>query len=85
MLVMKDIHQRQKELKITQDGWFSVWMLGNVRKKKRVEGFKYQALMTLVKDVGEDVFQSFEKKFKNKSLQSGSFDRRGNLYQLYIY
>ena len=64
MLAMKEIHQRQKELKVTQDEWFSVWMLGKVRKRKRVEGFEYQALRTVVKEGGEDVFGRFENKFK---------------------
>ena len=49
MLAMKEINSRQKELKITQDELLSVWMLGKVMKRKRMDNFEYQALRTVVK------------------------------------
>ena len=37
ILAMKDIYQRERELKITQDEWFTAWMLSRVRKRKRID------------------------------------------------
>ena len=37
LFAMEEIHQRRKELKITENEWFSVWMLGRVKKRKRME------------------------------------------------
>ena len=59
ILAMKEIHQRQKELKILQDEWFSIWMLGKIKKRKRRNNFEYQALRTVVKEGGDDMIKKF--------------------------
>ena len=41
---MREFNQRQKELKMTEDKWVAVWMLGIVKKKKRLDKFVYQSL-----------------------------------------
>ena len=40
LFTMEEIEQRRKELKITENEWFSVWMLGRVKKRKRMETFQ---------------------------------------------
>ena len=61
---MKEIHQRQKELNITQEEWFTVQMLGRMRKRKRIHRYELQALRDVVKKGGEDIGKQFEEKFK---------------------
>ena len=41
---MKEINQRRKELKMTEDEWVVTWMLGIVKKRKKLDKFAYQAL-----------------------------------------
>ena len=49
---------------MTEDKWVTVWMLGIVKKRKRLDKFVYQSLRDIVK-VGEDnVVRNFEEKFK---------------------
>ena len=64
ILAMKEINQRCKELKMMEDEWFAIWMLGNVRKRKIIDTFEYQSLWHLVKEGGTDVLEKFEKKLK---------------------
>ena len=64
ILAMKEINQRRKELKMMEDEWFAIWMLGNVRKRKIIDTFEYQSLWHLVKEGGTDVLKKFEKKLK---------------------
>ena len=61
---MKEIYQRQKELNITQEEWFTVWMLRRMRKRKRIHRHELQALQYMVKNGGEDIVKQFEDKFK---------------------
>ena len=44
LLVMKEINQRRKELKMTEDEWVATWMLCIVKKRKKLYKFGYQAL-----------------------------------------
>ena len=41
ILAMKEIHQRERELKITQDEWFTAWMLSRVKKRNRIEDHEH--------------------------------------------
>ena len=41
---MKDLNQRRKDLKMTEDEWVAIWMLGIVKKSKKLDKFVYQAL-----------------------------------------
>ena len=61
---MKELNQRCKELKMTQDEWYAVSILVKMRKRKRMDNFEIQALRDVVKEGGEDVIDKFEKKFK---------------------
>ena len=38
-LGMKEINQRRRELNMTEDKWVAVWMLGIVKKRKRLDWF----------------------------------------------
>ena len=67
------------ELKMTFDEFHTVWMLQKLKKRKRIENFKIQALKEIVKTSGEDVVENFEQKFKEicvegkrKSLNASS-------------
>ena len=62
LLGMKELNQRRKELKMTEDEWVAVWMLNIVKKRKRLDKFVYQSHRDVVK-VGEgNVIRNFEKK-----------------------
>ena len=61
---MKEINQRHKELKMMEDEWFAIWMLGNVRKRKIIDKIEYQSLWQIVKEGSTDVLEKFEKKLK---------------------
>ena len=60
---MEEINQRRNELKISENEWFSTWMLGRVKKRKRMDNFEYQALRSVIKEGGENVIDNFEKKY----------------------
>ena len=69
ILSMKEINQRRRDLKMTDDKWVSVWMLSIIKKRKKIEKFVYQALRNIVKDGGVDVLQNFKKKFKEMRVE----------------
>ena len=69
ILTMKEINQRHKDLKMTKDEWFAVWMLGNIKKRKRIDKFEYQSLRNVVKVGGNDVLEKFEVKFKEMIVE----------------
>ena len=56
---MKEIYQRRKELNITQDEWFEVWMLGRMRKRKIMDDYEIQNLRDVVKEGGDDIIDRF--------------------------
>ena len=64
LLDMKELNQRRKELKMTDDEWIAVWMLSVIRKRKKIDKFAYQALRDVVKLGGDDIVKNFEEKFK---------------------
>ena len=64
LLGMRELNQRRRELKMTEDEWVSVWMLGIVKKRKRLDKFVYQSLRDIVKVGGDNMIKNFEEKFK---------------------
>ena len=65
ILAMKEINQRRKGLKMTEDEWFALWMFENIKKRWRIKKFEYQELRNVVKEGGNDVLEKFEVKFKD--------------------
>ena len=41
LLGMKEINQRRKDLQMTEDEWVVTWMLGIVKKRKKLDNFAY--------------------------------------------
>ena len=79
IMAMKELNQRRKVLKIMYNEFFSVWMLGKIKRRKKMEGFEIQALRDVVKEGGEEVLEKLEKKFievrvegKRKSVSSSA-------------
>ena len=58
IMAMRELNQRRKELKMTYDEFFSVWMLGKIKKCTKMDGFEIQALREVVKAGGEEEFYS---------------------------
>ena len=56
--------ERERELKITQDEWFSAWMLRRVKKRKMIQDHELQSLKDVVKKGGDTVFQDFKERFQ---------------------
>ena len=50
----------------------SVWILGIVKKRKRLDKFVYQSLRDIVKIGGADVIKNFEDKFKELRVEGKS-------------
>ncbi len=69
LLAMKEINQRRNELKISENEWFSTWMLGRVKKRKRMDNFEYQALRSVINEGGENVIDNFEKKYRELKIE----------------
>ena len=69
LLGMKDLNQRRKDLKMSGDEWVAAWMLGIVKKRKKVDKSIYQALMNLIKEGGDKVLENFEQKFKKTRIE----------------
>ena len=63
-MAMKEIQQRETELNITKDEWFAAWILCRMRKRKRIDGHKLQALCNVVKKGGDTVIKDFEDVFQ---------------------
>ena len=51
------------------DEWVAAWMLGIVKKSKKVDKSIYQALMNLIKEGGDKVLENFEQKFKETRIE----------------
>ena len=69
LLAMKDIRRREKEKKITRDEWLVTWMLGRIKKRKRVDPHEIQTLRNVVKKGGEKVVENFEEVFKEVNIE----------------
>ena len=39
LLGMRELNQRRRELKMTEDKWVAVWMLSIIKKRKRLDKF----------------------------------------------
>ena len=63
IMAMQELNQRRKDLKITFEEFISVWMLGKIKRRKKMESFKIQALRDVVKAGGEEVIENLEEKF----------------------
>ena len=79
IIAMRELNQRRKELKMTYNEFFSVWMFGKIKKQKKMEGFEIQALRDIIKVKTEEVPEKLEKKFievwiegKRKSVSSSA-------------
>ena len=68
-------------MNISQDEWFSVWILGCVRKRKIIDNFEYEALINVIKEGGVDVIENFEKKFKQMKVEGNRKSIAGVLYR----
>ena len=51
------------------DEFYSAWMIGKMKKWKKMEGFEIQALRDVVKKGGPEVIEKFEKKFKEVRIE----------------
>ena len=63
IMAMRELNQRWKDLKIAFEEFISVWMLGKIKRRKKIESFKIQALRDVVKAGGEKVIENLEEKF----------------------
>ena len=69
LLGMKELNQRRRDLKMTEDEWVTIWMLGVIKKRKRLDKFVYKALQDVIKLGGNNIVQNFEKRIpKRKRL-----------------
>ena len=69
ILVMTELRQRHVELKMTYDEFHSVWMLGKMKKQRKMESFEIQALRNVVKEGGPYLVEKFEKNFKEIRIE----------------
>ena len=63
IMAIKELNQRRQELKITYNEFFLVWMLGKIKRQKKMEGFEIQTLRDVIKVGGEEVLEKLEEKF----------------------
>ena len=66
---MKEIRRRKTELNITRDEWLATWILGRIKKRKRVDSHKLQTLRNVVMKGGEEVIKNFEDAFKEVRIE----------------
>ena len=46
ILAMKEIRQRKRELKITQNEWFTVWMLSRMKRERMLIAMNFSLSKT---------------------------------------
>ena len=80
LLAMRELNQRRIDLEISEEEWFSVWMLGRVKKRKRMDNFEYQALRNVIKEGGEAVIYNFEKKYRELKVEENRKKVKEMLY-----
>ena len=78
MLGMKELRQRKKELKVTDNKWDAVWMLTIIKKRKKIDKYIFQALRDIVKQGGDDVIKSLKIYLNN--LESKDVTKMVNLH-----
>ena len=66
---MRELNQRWRELKMTEDEWVAVWMLGIIKRRKKLDKFVYQSLRDIIKIGGDNVIKNFEEKFKELCVE----------------
>ena len=64
---MEEINQRKVELKVSEQDWFSIWMLGRMNKRKRMEYFQYQAMRAVVKERNRERFSMTGRRMGQRS------------------
>ena len=69
MFAMKELVNRKKELKVSDEEWSSVWMLGVVQKRKSMEAFQCASLRDVVKTGGADVVEKFGERFREMRVE----------------
>ena len=61
---MRELNQQRLELKVNYDEFYSVWMLGKMKKRKKIDNYELPTLRDLVKEGGPEVVKKLEKKFE---------------------
>ena len=69
LLGMRELNQRRRELKMTEDEWVAVWMLSIIKKRKRLDKFVYQSIQDIVKVGGDNVIKNFKDKLKELRVE----------------
>ena len=54
---------------MTENEWVTVWMLGIIKKRKRLDKFVYQSLQDVVKVGGDNVIKNFKEKFEELQVE----------------
>ena len=83
LLGMKELNQRRKELKMTEDEWVAVWMLVIIKRRKKLDKFVYQSLRDIVKIGGDNVIKSFKEKFKELCVEGNRKDANSSSVNIY--
>ena len=55
---------------MTEDEWVAIWMLGVIKKRKRLDKFVHQSVRDIVKAGGDNVVKNFEENSKNSELNA---------------
>ena len=51
-------------MEITKDKWFTAWMLGRVKKRKKINSHELRSLRNVVKRGGDTIIKDFENTFQ---------------------
>ena len=62
------------------DEWVAVWMLGIIKKRRKIDKYVYQSLRNVVKEGGVDVLKNFENKFKEMRVEGCRKDASSVMY-----
>ena len=69
LLGMRELNQRRKGLKMAEDEQVTVWMIGIIKKREKLDKFVYQSLRDIVKAGGDNLIKNFEDKFKELRVE----------------
>merc|ERR1712240_134920 len=69
ILVLDKLVLRKKELKVSEDEWFSIWMLEELKKRKGMDTFQYQSLRNVIKKGGDDLTMRFGDRFRELKVE----------------
>ena len=56
-------------MKITKDEWFAAWMLGRVRKRKKIDSHELQSLRNVVRRGGDTIIKDFENTLQELTIE----------------